>query len=268
MEFAENLARAVKESGVAPVGPPNPETAGGERDAIDRSRPPDGSADRESPQSTASLDTPSGEQERLEPAPRSPRTGVWAAVGILLLTGLFGAWLITRRSTDPVPVESPPAPGISEKPATEPPRPEPASPAVTGPQPPKKAELPRRKPKPAPVAPSVPERVPSTTSTTASPAKPIQIAPSETVQTGTITWEGRLRKNSLLVIADGKPNVGTLAGSLPGVPVTVDVEPASVQIRVMPAAENAWKNLILYCTQDRVSSITIRWTEQPNHRQE
>jgi hypothetical protein len=46
---------------------------------------------------------------------------------------------------------------------------------------------------------------------------------------------------------------------LPGFPVSIDVEPAGLQVREAPAESNGWKRLMLYSGAEKHSSITIRW---------
>jgi len=68
-----------------------------------------------------------------------------------------------------------------------------------------------------------------------------------------------MQKNALLIIGESKPSFGTLEGALPGIPVTIEVEPSSVQVREAPGERNGWKQLMLYSGDQRYSSITVRW---------
>jgi hypothetical protein len=69
-----------------------------------------------------------------------------------------------------------------------------------------------------------------------------------------------LQRNALLVINERGASFGILDGRLPGVPVQVEVEPP-LTIRELPSSVNGWKQLMLYSGTERLSSITIRWTE-------
>jgi len=80
------------------------------------------------------------------------------------------------------------------------------------------------------------------------------------LESGVITWTGRLNKNSVLVISDQQASVGTLGGKLPGVPVTIEIDPQSVLVRGAPSVQNSWKQMILYSGDQKLTSITIHWT--------
>ena len=89
--------------------------------------------------------------------------------------------------------------------------------------------------------------------------KPVSIPP-QPAATGVITWTGRMQKNAVLVINGTGASFGSVAGTFPGLPIKVEVEPPTVQVRELPRAENGWKQLMLYSGSERFSSIVIRWT--------
>src|SRR5262249_41748537 len=95
------------------------------------------------------------------------------------------------------------------------------------------------------------------------PSTPERTSPRDADATaqaaGVIRWSGRLPRNSILVISGNRASFGALSGGLPGTPVTVEVEPAFVQVREAPSERNAWERIILYITDQSASSITIRW---------
>jgi hypothetical protein len=68
-----------------------------------------------------------------------------------------------------------------------------------------------------------------------------------------------MQRNSVLVISEGKASFGAVEGRLPGIPVTIEVEPSTVGIREAPGEGNGWKQLMLYSGDQRYSTITIRW---------
>jgi hypothetical protein len=76
---------------------------------------------------------------------------------------------------------------------------------------------------------------------------------------GAISWSGRLEENSILVIQGDKASIGSVAGRLPGIPVRIEVDPPTLEIRGRPSRENDWKQIMLYSGKQRYTSIIIRW---------
>src|SRR5579872_4961945 len=59
---------------------------------------------------------------------------------------------------------------------------------------------------------------------------------------GILLWSGKVDKNGTIVIDGGKSDSGTVNGAaLPGVPVTVRVEPKGFTVSDPPSAANGWK---------------------------
>jgi hypothetical protein len=78
---------------------------------------------------------------------------------------------------------------------------------------------------------------------------------------GELVWTGSLEGDSILTIQDGQyPSVGSLAGSLPGVPVQIQVEPAAVSVVTAPGPENDWKLLVISTGGQPRTRITVRWS--------
>jgi serine/threonine-protein kinase len=112
---------------------------------------------------------------------------------------------------------------------------------------------------PAPVTQSqaLPPAQPSKRPVAVSPLKVAAVAQSS----GVISWSGRMLRNSVLVIEGQNSSFGELSGGLPGVPVTVEVQPQGIRIREKPGEQNGWRLIMLYNPGDPVTSIIIRWKE-------
>jgi serine/threonine-protein kinase len=217
------------------------------------------------PEASAHLPPPVGGEEA-QSSRSSGRPGAkW--VGLLLaavVVALFlaGYALFWRRSSPAAP-DAPLKAAIPE-PAAEPvtvpatmPPPE-TMPAVTP-----KPSAEKKMPKPAAsraIRPKDPAPAQVRTAAAEKSAEvPVTPKPQEPA-TGTITWNGRMAKNAILVISNSGASFGVAAGAFPGIPIKVEVEPATVQIRAMPGAENGWKQIMLYSASERFSKIVIRWT--------
>jgi hypothetical protein len=99
-----------------------------------------------------------------------------------------------------------------------------------------------------------------TSSTKVSLTQPseITIRPSSS---GELLWTGSLEADRILTIQDGQfPSVGSLNGSLPGVPVQIQVEPIGVNVVAAPGPENEWKLLVLNSGGQPRTRITVRWS--------
>ncbi len=95
---------------------------------------------------------------------------------------------------------------------------------------------------------------------TGTPEERVAAVPSRAAApSGVLSWSGRMQKNSILVIDGQKASHGFIEGQLPGVPVKIQIDPQTVEVREYPSRENSWKRLILYSGQQKHSSITIRW---------
>jgi len=86
----------------------------------------------------------------------------------------------------------------------------------------------------------------------------ITVGPSAS---GELVWTGNLEADRILTIQDGQyPSVGSLDGSLPGVPVQIQLTPASVSVVTAPGPENDWKLLVISSGGQPTRRITIRWS--------
>jgi len=100
----------------------------------------------------------------------------------------------------------------------------------------------------------------ATDRTAAAMPKPAEAAGgSAQITTGTVIWTGRLDRNSVLVITQRQASVGSIVGELPGVPVSIELDPADLVVRQMPGPQNQWKQIILYSGPNRYRSITLYW---------
>jgi hypothetical protein len=74
-------------------------------------------------------------------------------------------------------------------------------------------------------------------------------------------WSGRLERNGLITITGNTASNGTVTqGSLPGVPVTVQVEPAeSVGVAEAPGPSNGWTKIVLRSRVSRAVVVTVHW---------
>jgi len=77
---------------------------------------------------------------------------------------------------------------------------------------------------------------------------------------GVINWSGRLAKDGALVIDGNSTQEGVLNGSLPGVPVMIDIDTKEFAIAEAPSPSNGWKRLVIRSRRKTHSVVSIRWT--------
>ena len=228
--------------------------------------------------SAAELETAAiaGSVESARPArPRRVPLLVIGGAAVALVLALWGYRQMSRGEKPPAPAPiTQPAPTTQPSPppaeAVAPSQPEPArveSPAPAASQPAKSAAKPPAKTdkRGAPVAepartgetPPISVTEPQRGGAPTRSPRPEAAPPAPA--SGVLRWTGRMQKNALLIIGESKPSFGTLEGALPGIPVTIEVEPSSVQVREAPGERNGWKQLMLYSGDQRYSSITVRW---------
>ena len=202
-------------------------------------------------------------EQNKEDAGRKPRKGTLLAA--LVLVALFGAggyYLYSLRfrpdkvrevtidmpkqpeavaPTPPAPVE----PVVPEKKKTVVrPAKRPATKKEEGPAQP----APRAKEEPAP--PKV-----------EAPPKP---EPAPVASSGVMLWSGRVEKNGTIVIDAGKSETGAVNGAvLPGVPVTVRVEPKGFTVEEAPSAANGWKRIGIHSQKKAHIVVTVFWNVKP-----
>src|SRR5260370_633119 len=88
------------------------------------------------------------------------------------------------------------------------------------------------------------------------PPPPVYSGPTS----GVINWSGHLDKNGAVVIEGPTTQSGTVNGSLPGVPVMIDVDTKEFAIAEAPSPSNGWKRLVIRSRRKVHSVVTIRWT--------
>ncbi|MBZ5621575.1 MAG: hypothetical protein LAQ69_23030 [Acidobacteriia bacterium] len=72
-------------------------------------------------------------------------------------------------------------------------------------------------------------------------------------------WAGEL-ENGQEIDLGASSTIGSVSGSLPGVPVTVEVHPSSVRIVTPPGPQNQWRHLVLHNDGQKQVVIVVRWS--------
>lgn len=220
---------------------------------------PASSEPKEEVAATGDLIVPSVTEPEAVPAAaaRKPAKRAWIAAGGLLLMLVVVIAVVrilgTRESVPPA--SAPQAPSVAQTSgvAAHPAEPELAEQMVKPARMPS-AATPAAKKKPEPDRLSVP-------GFRAGKAPPTKNAPANAMPiSGVLTWAGSMGKNTVLVISTMGANFGVVTGRLPGVPVTIEVEPKGLVVRQAPAQFNGWSQIILYSGNQKYDSITIRWT--------
>jgi hypothetical protein len=76
---------------------------------------------------------------------------------------------------------------------------------------------------------------------------------------GTLIWTGQVEKNTLVTINGDQVSFGRLTGELPGVPVSIQIQPDAFVVFEGPGPQNNWKRLSLRSVK-RVRSAVIIWS--------
>lgn len=92
--------------------------------------------------------------------------------------------------------------------------------------------------------------------TAVTPAAPAYAGPTS----GTILWSGTLEKNGTVEIDGKTASVGSLQGSLPGVPVMIAIAAKEFAVAVAPSPANNWTRLVIRSKKRRHAVIQIQWT--------
>jgi hypothetical protein len=101
------------------------------------------------------------------------------------------------------------------------------------------------------------------------PAPPKVEAPPKQEQaavasSGVMLWSGKVDKNGTIVIDAGKSDSGTVNGAvLPGVPVTVRVEPKGFSVAEPPSAASGWKRIAIHSQKKAHIVVTVFWNTKP-----
>jgi hypothetical protein len=163
----------------------------------------------------------------------------------------------TPAPARPAPERKPaPAPVRQAAPPAQPkPEPAPAAQPVQA-APPPAAPAQAAQEQAAPVQTAPPQRAPAQITPPSRPAP----APGYTGPTsGVVIWSGQLEKGGTITLDGATASQGTLNGSLPGVPVMIQIEPADVAVAEAPAPSNGWKRAVLRSRRNQHSVVTIRW---------
>ncbi len=82
-----------------------------------------------------------------------------------------------------------------------------------------------------------------------------QPAPTE----GTLVWTGDLDTGQEIDLGSNSIK-GSLSGTLPGVPVTVEVHPAGVRIVTAPGTDNRWRHLVVHNDGKKQVMVLVKWS--------
>jgi hypothetical protein len=214
------------------------------------------------------------QQPVIPPAPPSgkpPRKGpLVAALVLLAVLGAGGYYLYSLRfrpdKVQEVTLEMPKQPEVA---APAPPPPAPvetvAPPAPIAPQQKKTVVHPANRPapkkveEPAQPAPRAKEELAPPPKVEAPPPQPKPEQPP-VPSSGVMLWSGRVEKNGMIVIDGGRSESGAVNGAvLPGVPVTVRVEPKGFTIEESPSAANGWRRIAIHSEKKAHIVVTVFW---------
>jgi hypothetical protein len=76
---------------------------------------------------------------------------------------------------------------------------------------------------------------------------------------GMLMWSGKLDRNAVVTIDGSSVTTGTLTGSLPGVPVTLETDLTNIGFAEMPSPSNGWKKVSLRSKKSQNIVVNIRW---------
>jgi hypothetical protein len=209
---------------------------------------------------------PSSDLPPVAPKPaRKPPSNDVQLVALIVLFALLGAggyYLYetyvekpkVEEAVLPKPVEKAPAP------------PEPPVPAVPEPKPEQNQTIirPARKPAKSTAEPEQPQRVETPAPVAAkAPPKP-KVEQPAAPNSGILLWSGKAEKDGEIVIDGAKSDSGTVHGAaLPGVPVTVRVEPKGFFVSDPPSAANGWKRIGIHSLKKSHVVVTVFWNTKP-----
>jgi hypothetical protein len=81
-------------------------------------------------------------------------------------------------------------------------------------------------------------------------------APAE----GSLLWSGDVKQRPMILVIDRAiTNVGTVEGTLPGIPCQIQIDDPDVTISEFPSPSNGYKRIMLRLNKKGRTSITIRW---------
>ena len=79
---------------------------------------------------------------------------------------------------------------------------------------------------------------------------------------GRLVWTGELEPGEAIDFS-AKDAAGSVSGSLPGVPVSIEVHPTSVHVVTSPAAANQWRRLVVRNDGKKQPVVLVNWTVVP-----
>jgi hypothetical protein len=184
-----------------------------------------------------------------EPAapPRARRTAIALAVGVLLVGTGATAWLAMPSKSAATPAANRAAmTGL-----------EPAhQPVPTAAPPPTESVRPQN---PLPIAVEKPPPTRQSEPGVAKPEKPhIYNGPKE----GRLVWSGDLEPGQEIDLGS-KDVAASVSGALPGVPVSIELHPASLQVVTPPSAANEWRHLTIRNAGKKQVIVLVTWTAVP-----
>lgn len=127
-------------------------------------------------------------------------------------------------------------------------------------------------PPPRPPAQPVEDRQPILRPERTYPPAPVTQTPSQTAvppaataarytgpSSGMLMWSGKLDKNAVVTINGSSASSGTLTGTLPGVPVTIETDLTNIGFAETPSPSNGWKKVSLRSKKNQNIVVNIRW---------
>ena len=75
---------------------------------------------------------------------------------------------------------------------------------------------------------------------------------------GRLVWTGELEAGQEIDLT-AKDAAGSASGSLPGVPVSIEVHPTSVHVVTPPGPANQWRRLVVRNDGKKVAVVLMNW---------
>jgi hypothetical protein len=188
---------------------------------------------------------PSAPATKVQPPGKGPLVPVLLA---LALIGGGGYYLYTLRSSpaklEEITVEMPKEP---QETAPVPVAPVPVEPTVP--------PMPKKNPSVVP-----PDKPPAKPPVRKEQPPPPKVEAPPIPSSGIMLWSGKVEKNGTIVIDNGKSESGAVNGAaLPGVPVSVTVEPEGFTIAEPPSAATGWKRMAIHSQKKAHIVVTVKW---------
>jgi serine/threonine protein kinase len=202
--------------------------------------------ERSGPPSPALLSTKRGTLPRLHRTVQ--RRLIWSAaiVGFLFAAGAGSLWIKGHRHPAAIP-----APVIT--------------PSQNGQQPQMATSVPAAPPVSPPPKDVAPENTKTQASAKARAKKPADREPGSSGRApysgpkeGRLVWTGELEPGQSADLT-GKSDAGSVSGSLPGVPISIEVHPATVHVVTAPSSANQWRRVVVQNDGKKVSVVIVSW---------